>query len=602
MYKTLKKNFAYVVMLLCFAALLWRSFYGFCWTDESFYVSTADRFCRGVVPLVGEWYRTQLSSVVMIPFYKIFVLATGSTDGIILYFRLLYLVISGGTAFMYYRILRRDYPDTVALLAALIVMCYAHFSNATFSYYMLSFIFLCAALILIYDNKNNDSIPELIASGILIALSVLSMPAFAAGYVIVMLIVFFLMIVSAIPAVPAEIRDGIRGLNLPKKAFYTLIGILIPAAIFTVYMLGQVSLPELMNALSYSLVDNEHAEPLGYFIRKPNRCLQEVFGKWTYISYALIAITLVFQNYLKRHELKYFITIADVVVFAVMAYLGRGKVGYIQAAFFLFMIPVFFVSEKKNHRLFWLMAVPAGLVALIYSSTSSEFLYVMAIGFAIASGAGLCLLYDHVRQITDDDMNNHALKSIVQVAATTAAIVLVLVTFGLRMKNVYRDAPIPQLSAKITTGVAKGLYTKEEHLRQYEDVEGVINEYLKSTDKFETVSGNPAGNVLFSKILPWGYVESSLSCAYPTTWRATAYDAKQLEEYYKINKNSSPDVIMVLDTAYGSYDAAGDVEDDHNPNLDEMPDYWKDYIKDNGFTETRVKCGRLYYKHKGETK
>ena len=116
------------------------------------------------------------------------------------------------------------------------------------------------------------------------------------------------------------------------------------------------------------------------------------------------------------------------------------------------------------------------------------------------------------------------------------------------------------------------------------------------TEKFEVISGNPKGNVLFSKILPWGYTASGLSCGYPTTWRATAYSDQQLDLYYDINKNARPDVIIVLDSMYGSYDACGDVEDDHNPNLDEMSDYWKDYISSEGFTETRVKCGKIYHR------
>ena len=114
------------------------------------------------------------------------------------------------------------------------------------------------------------------------------------------------------------------------------------------------------------------------------------------------------------------------------------------------------------------------------------------------------------------------------------------------------------------------------------------------TGKFEVISGNPKGNVLFSKILPWGYTAGNLSCGYPTTWRSTAYNKEQLDLYYDINKNSHPDVIIVLDSKYGSYDASGDVEDDHEPNLDGMSDYWWDYIRDNGFDEIRVKCGKVY--------
>ena len=120
------------------------------------------------------------------------------------------------------------------------------------------------------------------------------------------------------------------------------------------------------------------------------------------------------------------------------------------------------------------------------------------------------------------------------------------------------------------------------------------------TDGIELISGNPKGNVMFSKILPWGYAVSNLDCGYPTTWRATAYDDKQLDMYYSVNTTSRPDVIIVLNEEYGSYDAAGDVEDDHNPNLDEMNDYWKRYISDNGLTAEDVKCGKVYYKAKGK--
>ena len=162
------------------------------------------------------------------------------------------------------------------------------------------------------------------------------------------------------------------------------------------------------------------------------------------------------------------------------------------------------------------------------------------------------------------------------------------------MKNVYRDAPIPALTEKITSGVAKGLYTTPEHLQQYKEVYEVIDRYCANTDSYEIISGSTNGNVLFSKILPWGYISSAMDCGYPTTWRATAYNEEQLEYYYENNPDSVPDLIIVLDTQIGSYDAAGDTEDDHNPNLDEMSDYWKDYIAKSGFTNTRFKCATIY--------
>ena len=125
----IRKNYAYICLAVCFLVLLWRSFLGFCWTDESFYVSTADRFYRGAIPLVNEWYRTQMSSFLMVPFYGIYMLIAGSNTGVILYFRLLYLVLSGAVSLLYFRILRKDYPDHVSVCAALIGIIFSEYAE-----------------------------------------------------------------------------------------------------------------------------------------------------------------------------------------------------------------------------------------------------------------------------------------------------------------------------------------------------------------------------------------------------------------------------------------------------------------------------------------
>ncbi len=596
----IKKYRVYILFFICLLFLLWRSTKGFCWTDESFYVSTADRFYRGVVPLVGEWYRTQMSSILILPFYAIYVMLAGTSAGVILYFRILYIILSVAVAIVCYRILKKEYPDIVAAIPALFIMCYAHLNNATCSYYMLSDLFLILGLMLIYDHKNTLKKSELLIAGFAIAISVFCMPVFAVGYVIIMAAVFFVMLLRRFAKLPERVCEIIDPLRLRDITVWTIIGIAIPAIIFVVYLLCNADIGTLIESLPYALIDNEHGESLGYFIRKPNRCLVEVYGKGvTYASYLLVAISCVLQKYLKKHPLREIVIFSDAVVFALMAYHSVWFTGYILVAFFMFMIPVFFVSEKKNNELFYLMSVPAVFVAIIYCFSSSDFLYVMAIGASVATGAGVCAVYDAIRsdRASGDDKG--------QIARRAAAVVMMLIclfsagqTFVARLVNVYRDAPVSRLTERITTGVAKGLFTTDEHLQQYYDVYETIDEYCVNADGFEIISGSSKGNVLFSKILPWGYIASGLDCGYPTTWRTTAYNADQLEKYYEINSASRPDIIVVLDTQYGSYDAAGDVEDDHNPNLDEMSDYWKDYIRDNGFVEKRVKCGKVYCKIK----
>lgn len=578
-------------MFICFCLLLWRSFKGFCWSDEAFYVSTTDRFYRGAVPLYDEWFRTQLSSLVMLPFYAAYVLIAGSNAGIILYFRILYLLLSATAAVISYRILSKNYPKYVAGCASLFVMIYAHLNNATFSYYMLSFVFLFTALMLIYDFNSLGKKGELVGAGVLIALSVLCMPAFSVGYAIIVLLVMGLIALCKIRFVSEHLSKEYDPAGARKALGYTLIGIVVPALIFAIYIAARAGIADLVKTLPYALVDNEHVNTFGYYIRKPHRSLKEVFGTYTYASYALIAASFVFARFLKKSMLGHVVVIVDTVLFLVMSFVSLGHTGYIQVAFFMFMIPVYFVSQKRNPKLFWLTVIPSVVVAVIYCFTSSDFLYVMAIGAALSTGTGVCVLYDFY---TGNVKGNDKLSRVYACGLTIVCLFTLTVTLVLRIRNVYRDAPLANLTEPVTKGVAKGLYTTKDHLRMYFDVLDVIEEYCMDTGKFEVISGNPAGNVLFSKILPWGYAESGLSCGYPTTWRATAYDSTQLEKYYSIHTTNVPDVIIVLNDEYGSYDAAGDVDDDHNPNLDEMSDYWKDYIIQNGMSQIEVKCGKVY--------
>ena len=324
MKRFLAKNYVYIVFAICTVVMLVRAQFGFCWTDESFYISTADRFYRGDIPLVGEWFRTQMSSVLILPLYAVYMLIAGSNVGVILYFRILYVVFSLIVAIVCYRVLRRDYPDFVALICAVFIMSYSHLSVATFSYYMMSHLFLVLALFLIYDHKNTGSRKELVAAGVITALAVMSMPALAAGYAAVMIPVIAVAVIAKIPGVPENIKRTTQQLQLGRIALFTIIGVAIPAVIFLIYLFSHVDFKYLTGTLPYILTDNEHDNTWGYYIRKPHRSMTDVFGMYTWAVYALCTITFVFQKLLQKHPLREIVIIADTLLFAVMAYLQKN--------------------------------------------------------------------------------------------------------------------------------------------------------------------------------------------------------------------------------------------------------------------------------------
>ena len=586
-----KKYGIYIFFAICFIICLFRAFKGFCWTDESFYFSTTDRFFRGDALLKEEWYRTQLSSVFCLPFYALYVLITGSSAGVVLYFRFLYLILSFTVAYTAYRIFTKGYPWQVGAIIATLIIFYAHLNITSFSYYMLSMDFLLLSMLLIYDYKNTGKVAELVTAGCIFALSVMAMPALVVGFIAVILVLAAVLLIMKFVKLPESIRKPLEEADILKSCLWVILGICIPAVIFLIYMFSKVSISEIIEALPGIMVDNEHDFTYGYLIRKFFRAIKEVYGRWTYIGYGLILLTFAFQKFLKKKPLADIIVAFDCCYFIILAVKSYGHTGYIQAALVLFSLPVFFLSQKKNLRLFFLFVTWGMILAVTYCFTSSDFLYVMAIGFFIVAIACICFMYDYVAGsgtfepgVSEGERGYfRGIARIVAVSLSLIALYCACVTVGLRLSNVYRDAPLSELSCKITKGPGKGLYTTKEHLQQYNEICDVIDEYADGE-----------GRVLFSKVCPWGYLYSGMGCGYPTTWRATAYNADQLESFYSLNPDNYPDVIIVLDEEYGSYDAAGDVEDDHNPNLDEMNDYWKDYIRDRGMTEIQVSCGKVY--------
>lgn len=76
-----------LVLLAGLVFLLWRAPYGFCFNDESFCVTLAQRLYQGDALIADEWHGVQNFGAVLLPFYAVFHLFRANNDGILLTFR-----------------------------------------------------------------------------------------------------------------------------------------------------------------------------------------------------------------------------------------------------------------------------------------------------------------------------------------------------------------------------------------------------------------------------------------------------------------------------------------------------------------------------------
>ena len=69
-YRT-KEKVPYLLLTGVTGVLLYRCFFSFVWSDESFYLSLVHRFWVGDRPVIDEWPGVQFYAVALLPLYSI---------------------------------------------------------------------------------------------------------------------------------------------------------------------------------------------------------------------------------------------------------------------------------------------------------------------------------------------------------------------------------------------------------------------------------------------------------------------------------------------------------------------------------------------------
>lgn len=622
--------FPYILLAVSFIFLLVKSMFGFCLSDEPFYIATAARFYKGDSIFFHEWFPTQLSSLLLTPLYSMYVAIFKGTDGILLFFRILFVIFEFMSSIVVYRIIRKHHGMFFGIIISMLTQWYVHLNIATLSYYTMTMHFFLLAMLLLYDvyktnwdildlyadTANDNSIEvtlpkeksklRLMLAGFLFALSVLCLPTLCVSYFLVVVSGFVLHLCGEFFVNNKFIKNLINKMDFLYVFEYTLVGILIPAIVFFIYMLTHVSIKNFINSIPYVLSDDEHITSFRYPIKKLYLAIDESFEGISRVAYLFIFISVVIffvmllRNYIKNETItakinnilrlaKPIILVIDVVLFFIYFSRCVGHTGYIFTAIMLFSIPLFMITEKKNWLLFVFFYISGFFYTITYSYSSNGMLYVLAMGHFFCALAGIIMSYDLINEldVPEISVNNRGAKEIFSVLITVLFISSLLITMCHRTFNIYRDDKLSNLTSKITEGPAKGLYTSEAHHKDYDEILNTVENYCMSS------SGEGYNNLLVSKLMPVCYLISDLNVAAPSVWR-NPMNSERLMEYYKFTENKYPDVVFVLNPEYGSYETCGDVEKDPSPNENDNEGLMYDYLNNNGFKEIKVPCGTVY--------
>ena len=131
----------------------------------------------------------------------------------------------------------------------------------------------------------------------------------------------------------------------------------------------------------------------------------------------------------------------------------------------------------------------------------------------------------------------------------------------------YRDDRLQNLGSRLTAGPAAHLYTSAPHKEQYDSL-------LESIEKYR----DAGEDILFTKLLPWGYTASGLSVNAPDSWRNQISSAR-LMQYYRAHDMKLPDIVVVLDADAASYESSFDLDGDPAPNQNEFEGEFADILR-----------------------
>ena len=523
MEKTKKQNLWFLAGLVGIALILfWRCFYSVNTTDEAFYIGTVYRLWDGDGMLSDEWMPSQqLCSFWLYPFYALFRLILGSNDGMILAFRLLYIVfqlcISG---YLYGKLKRFGY---VSIFPSFFYLLSTAFNINNLSYNTMANSCLVALLVTLAMMERSDW-KNCILCGIFASVIVMANPYAIFAYVLYGIACVLVFLISKKKkSLPAAVQ-----LSTFAKMSATAAVVMV---VFLIFTLQNTTIKEILENLPYIIGDQEHQQRWGVKISDYFRYFREHYLGCVAVPLVAAFVALVDKKR-EQHGI-FYVGISLLSALPYMIYHGiisnYVPINLVTVPICFVGIPAFVVSKKRNSKVFFTWYLPALIYPFIVQITSNTGPLAVSAAFVSAGAASVLLLAGWAKE--------QELK--LAEYAVYAVIVLQLgMMLVLRMTYVWADAPMSELTAKVERGAAKGLYTTAEDVQRYNEMYDDLDSLnMKEDDGFLVVGADP---------LLYLYADREVA-AY-STWQVFTNETR-LYRYYEIHNGEGkfPEVVYCVD-------------------------------------------------------
>ncbi len=571
-------------LLLCTVFLyLSRIDLGMADMDESFYLTIPFRLTQGDALLVDEWHVSQLAGFLIYPWMKLYLAVTGgSTEGIVLHFRYIYLFVQMVVTIGGYLCLRKR-GKWMAVIVSLVYALFTPFGIKALSYntmgLMATYLFVILGLTPI-----RRLWLKYMVMGCLLATAVLCNPYMIVLYALLAgatLLVWLLYKVWATLKWSEKesgffggITDGLKRtaeLFSWKNLLWLTVGAGILFVLFMGFELSRVSLSQMLDSFQFVAGDSAHK----------SKTLSGIFNSFRYYVreypyyFRCWAICVVIGLVIRRSSPVNFAVISGVSVWLTLHFALKltNGIGYsaIMVPLSFTGLAAFLFTRKRRWKLLggWMIGF---LYCLCMSASSNNGIYTFANASTVGACIGLLMIYDYLKEVFSfkkarkgGEKKANVLGAMLSGLAAAALIVLVgtqvFAESYVLSRHIFWESNPESLTTKVEEGPLAGLHTVSYKVKRYQiNYENVMS--LRELD---------GDHVLFYCRAPWGYLAlCDWQNGANSAWLADSIEDLndvRMDEYDERHPEKIPDVIYI-DTE------SEDVWSD---------DEWASYCEENGY-------------------
>ena len=361
------------IVLSAFSALLFRcAFYGVHSPDEGFYLTVPYRLFTGDALLIDEFQESQFCAFLQYLPFAAFMKVTGSTDGIILFFRVLYVICQTAVSFFVFFRMKR-FGVLGALGAAAVYLVYVPEFVESLDYYTISLMAVTLIAVLLATSEKLP-VPVCVFMGVLSACAVVAMPMLA--------VIYFAYTAAAFAGMLRKKKGKPAPSPLSFRVWGAITaGILLTAVLFFVFLLSFAPLGEYITHFGNLFAGYDHdlssAAAQNGSVVKYGVIFQTLFGLQPVafpLSLVLTAALLIDKRRISHRAVWCFISgvfhLYYVVSTCILLF-GRIEHGmFAPYILCVFTLHCYLLTERKNKKLLYLWS--AGLVYILCLGAISQ--------------------------------------------------------------------------------------------------------------------------------------------------------------------------------------------------------------------------------------